>query len=149
MYHCCPCNYTVLVDVIRTGRRNNVGPASQMVAQHYFTIWPMYRVIQVVFFGGIKRQGMAVRSNTGQSTSSASMLGQRRIRFTGIRPVMGCDAGPTLFRYWAGRPTLYVPGTSYRRVHWLISDGGGGRNRPTRWRCTCLLGSFNNYILNI
>ena len=29
---------------------NNVGPASQTVAQHYFTIWPMYRVIWVVAF---------------------------------------------------------------------------------------------------
>ena len=36
---------------------NNVGPASQTVAQHYFTIVPMYRVIRVVAFRGIKRQG--------------------------------------------------------------------------------------------
>ena len=33
---------------------NNVGPASQTVAQHYFTIGPMYRVIRVVAFRGIK-----------------------------------------------------------------------------------------------
>ena len=33
----------------------------------------------------------------GQSpNNSVSMLGQRRIRFTGIEPAMGCDAGPTL-----------------------------------------------------
>ena len=30
---------------------NNIGQASQTVAQHYFTIGPMYRVIQVVDFG--------------------------------------------------------------------------------------------------
>ena len=29
---------------------NNVGPGSQTVAQHYFTIGPMYRVISVVAF---------------------------------------------------------------------------------------------------
>ena len=29
---------------------NNVGPASQMVAQHYLTIGPMYRVIWVVAY---------------------------------------------------------------------------------------------------
>ena len=34
---------------------NNNGPASQTVAQHYFTIGPMYRVARVVAFRGIKR----------------------------------------------------------------------------------------------
>ena len=33
---------------------NNVGPESQAVAQHCFTIGSMYRVIQVVAFRGIK-----------------------------------------------------------------------------------------------
>ena len=47
-----------------------------------------------------------VRANTGQSPNSVSMLGQRRIRLTGIEPAMGCDAGPTSNRYWVGRPTL-------------------------------------------
>ena len=59
-------------------------------------------------------------------------------RWPNIEPVLGGLAY-----------TLCVPGTSYRRVHWFISDGGG-RNRPTRWRYTCFLGSFNNnYILDI
>ena len=31
---------------------DNVGPASQTVAQYYFTIGPMYRVIRVVVFCG-------------------------------------------------------------------------------------------------
>ena len=43
---------------------------------------------------------MAIRANTGQSRKSASMLGQRRIRLTGIESAMGCDADPTLNRYW-------------------------------------------------
>ena len=62
---------------------NNVGPASQMLAQHYFTTGPMYRVIRLVPFRGIKRQctRMAVRANTAQSPNSASMLGQHRICF--------------------------------------------------------------------
>ena len=30
---------------------------------------------------------------------------------------MGYNAGPTLNRYWVGRPTMCVPGTSYRSVH--------------------------------
>ena len=38
------------------------------------------------------------------------MLGQRRIRLNGIEPAIGCDTGPTLNRYWVGRP-LCVPGT--------------------------------------
>ena len=33
---------------------NNVGPASQTVAQHYFTIGPMYCVIREVVFRGIR-----------------------------------------------------------------------------------------------
>ena len=98
---------------------NSVGPASQTVAQHYFTIWPMYRVIWVMAFRGIKRQCTrnAVRANTGQSLNSVSMLGQRRVRLTSIEPAMGCDAGTTLNRCWVGGPTLCVPGTWYRLVH--------------------------------
>ena len=55
----------------------NVGPASLTVAQHYFTIGPMYRVIRVVSFKDIKRQctGMAARENTGQSPNFVSRLG--------------------------------------------------------------------------
>ena len=34
---------------------NNVGPASQSVAQHYFTIGPMYRAVRIVAFWDIKR----------------------------------------------------------------------------------------------
>ena len=68
------------------------------------------------------------RANTRQSPDYVSRLGQRRIRLTSIEPAMGCDAGPSLNRYRVGKPTLCVPGTSHRRVHWLIS-GGGGRNR--------------------
>ena len=41
----------------------------------------------------------------GQSPNSVSMLGQRRIRVTCIEPAMGFDSGPTLNRYWVGRPT--------------------------------------------
>ena len=120
---------------------NDVGPASQTVAQHYFTIGPMYHVIRVVAFWGIKRQctRIAVRAHPGQSPNSVSMLGQRRIRLTGIETAMSCNAGPTLNRYLVGRPTLCAP------VHCIDAYGdGGGRNRHT-----CLLGSFNNYILDI
>ena len=92
---------------------NNVGPASQTVAHHYFTIGLMYRVIRVVAFRGIKRHPYGSQANTGQSHNSVSMLGQRRIRSTGIGPAMGCDAGPTLHRYWVGRHTL-----TYQRLWW-------------------------------
>ena len=84
----------------------------------------MYRVIRVVAFrGGIKCH--LYGANTGQSPNSVPMLGQRRIRLSSIEPAMGCDAGPTLNRYLVGRPTLCVRGTSYRRLHELIRDGGG------------------------
>ena len=113
---------------------------------------------------------MVVRANKGQSPNSVSMFGQRRIRLTGIETAMGCDAGPTLNRYWMGRPTLCVPGTSYAYTDLLedvtvrsgvkdtrhnmdvtlASTGDGfGRNRPTRRKYTCLLGSFNKDILDI
>ena len=97
---------------------SSVCSASRTVRQHYFTIGQLLRVIRVVAFLRINRQctRMAVRANTVQSSISASMLGQRRIRLTGIEPAMGCDAGPTLIRYWVGRPTLCVPGASYRRI---------------------------------
>ena len=45
---------------------NNVGPASQTVAQHYFTIGPMYRAIpEVAFRGGIKRHPYSSQSKHG------------------------------------------------------------------------------------
>ena len=150
----------------------NVGPASQTVTNHYITIGPRYHVIRVVAFRGIKRQctRMAVRANTEQSPNYVSMLGQRQIRLNSIETATSCDAGPTLNRYWVGGPTLCVPGTTYRRytdlsmnvtvrsvvknttsTTWMLASTGdcGGRNRPTRWRYTCLLGSFNKYILDI
>ena len=58
---------------------------SQRVDQHYFTIGPMYRVIRVVAFRGIKRHPYDIQSKHGQSPKSVSLLGQRRIRLgTGI-----------------------------------------------------------------
>ena len=51
---------------------NNVGPASQKVAQRYFTIGPMYRVIRVVAFfwggGGVKRHPYGSQSKHGTIT---------------------------------------------------------------------------------
>ena len=35
------------------------------------------------------------------------------------------------------------------RIVDLMNDVYSGRNRRTRWRYTCLLGSVNNYILDI
>ena len=81
---------------------NNVGPALQTVAQHYLIIDPMYRVIRVVAFQGGKCHPYGSQSRHGQSLNSVSMVGQRRIRLTGIEPAMGCDAGLTMNRYWVG-----------------------------------------------
>ena len=39
------------------------------------------------------------------------VLRQRRTRFTGIEPAMGCNAGPTLNRKLVGKPTFPVSGT--------------------------------------
>ena len=49
---------------------NNVGPASHTVAQHYFTIRPMYRVIRVVAFRGIKYHLYGSQSKHGTLTQS-------------------------------------------------------------------------------
>ena len=43
-----------LVKSLRGFGWNNVGPTSQTVAQHYFSIGVMYRVIRVVAFRGDK-----------------------------------------------------------------------------------------------
>ena len=88
---------------LKCSGRDNVGPALQTVAQLYFTIGPTNRVIRVVAFRVTR---MAVRANTEQSLNSVSMLGQRQIRLTSIKPVIGCDAGPPLNQYWVGRPIV-------------------------------------------
>ena len=41
---------------------DNVGPASQTVAQDYFTFGPVYRGIQIVAFRGIKRHPYGIHS---------------------------------------------------------------------------------------
>ena len=87
---------------------NDVGPTLQTVAQHYFTIGPMYRVSGVVAFRGTKRHQYDSQPNMGQSPNSVSMLGQHRIRLAGIESAMGCDAGPTLNRIgWVGLHCVY------------------------------------------
>ena len=94
---------------------NNVGPASQhgpiAIGPTLFHNWA-----NVLCYPGSGLSGHKA-SPVGQSEQTVSMLGQRRIRLTSIEAAMGCDAGPTLNRYWLGRPTLCVPGTSYRPVH--------------------------------
>ena len=52
---------------------NNVGPESQTVAQHYFTIGPMYCVIRVVAFQGIKHHLYGSQRKHGQSPNSVLM----------------------------------------------------------------------------
>ena len=99
---------------------NIVGPASQSVAQHYFTIGPMYCVIRLKAFRGTKRHPYGRQSKNGTITQFWLIVG---------------PASKTIDRYWVGGPTCCVPGTSYRRVRWLIS-GGGRRNRPTHWKYT-------------
>ena len=63
---------------------NNVGPVSQTVDQHYFTIGPMYRAIRVVAFRGIKR--------SEQTRDYQSILFQCWASVV--------NTGPTLSRYW-------------------------------------------------
>ena len=55
---------------------NNV---ARTVAQHYFTIGPMYRVIWVAAFRGIKRHPYGSQSKHGQLPNSVSMFGHCRI----------------------------------------------------------------------
>ena len=103
---------------------NNGGPASQTVSQHYFIIDPMYRVFRVVAFLERKCHRMAVRANTGQSLNYVSMVGQPRIRLTGIKPAMGCDAGPTLNRYWDGYIVLHrcCPANTKHRITFVQDE---------------------------
>ena len=75
---------------------NNVGPVSQTVAQNYVKIGPMYRVIWVVTFQGIKCHPYGSQSKHGTTPNSVSMLGQRRIQLTGIEPATLADIEPVL-----------------------------------------------------
>ena len=77
---------------------NNVGPASQTVAHQFCTIGPMYRVIRVVAFRGIKRHPYGSQIKHGQSPNSISMLGQRRIRW----PALNQPWAATLGKHWTG-----------------------------------------------
>ena len=54
---------------------NNVGLELQAVAQHYFTIWPMYGVIRVVAFRGIKRHPYGSQSKHGTITQFCFNVG--------------------------------------------------------------------------
>ena len=96
---------------------NNVGPASQTLAQHYFTIRPMYRVIRVNASRRIKRHPYGNQSKHRSITQFCFNLGLASKMIDCIKLAIGCEAGPTLSRYWVDRPTLCVTGTSYRRVH--------------------------------
>ena len=54
---------------------NNVGPALQTVAQHYFTIGPMYGIIRVVAFRKIKCHPYGSQSKHGAITQICSNVG--------------------------------------------------------------------------
>ena len=54
---------------------NNFSPASQTVAEHYFTIGPMYRVIRVVALRGIKRHPYGSQSKHGTITQFCFNVG--------------------------------------------------------------------------
>ena len=54
---------------------NNGGPALQTVAQHYFTIGPMYHVIWVVAFPGIKGHPYGSQSKHGTITKFCFNVG--------------------------------------------------------------------------
>ena len=52
---------------------NNVGPVSQTVAQHYISIWPMYRVIWCFWRRDVKRhQHNAAVGKDGKITQCCS-----------------------------------------------------------------------------
>ena len=54
---------------------NNVGPVSQTVAQHYFIIDPMYRVIRVVAFRRRKCHPYVSQSKHGTITQFSLNVG--------------------------------------------------------------------------
>ena len=108
---------------------NTVGPALQTMAQHYFTIGP----IDASCYPGSGCFNVGPASNTIDRHWTS----------------MGCDTGPTLNRYWVGRPTLCVPGTlldAYTDLSAMVVEGIGLYFDDIQ---VCLLGSNNNYILDI
>ena len=108
---------------------NTVGPALQTMAQHYSTIGPIDASCYPG--GGCFNVGPASNTIDRHWTS------------------MGCDTGPTLNRYWVGRPTLCVPGTlldAYTDLSAMVVEGIGLYFEDIQ---VCLLGSYNKYILDI
>ena len=106
---CSERNIFTIIFVVRSLKGlgwNNVGPASQTVAQQYFAIGPMYRVIWPVAFMAMRDESFiriavaAVLCRIGccrcglriisRWVSVVVVLSQRR---TGIEPAMGCDSG--------------------------------------------------------
>ena len=77
-------------------KRNNVGPASQMVARHYISIGPMYRVIWCFWPLDVNSMVKRVTSimqpseNTIglQSPNAVSMTGQRRRLWVNIETAL-------------------------------------------------------------
>ena len=69
--------FTIIFEVksLKGFGRNNVGPVSQTVAQTYFTIGSMYRVIRVVAFLGIKCHQYGSQSKHGTITQFCFNVG--------------------------------------------------------------------------
>ena len=68
---------------------NNVGQASQTVAQHYISIGSIYRVIWCFWLRDFKgHQHNAASENTVQSPNAVSMTGQRRRLWVNIATVL-------------------------------------------------------------
>ena len=68
---------------------NNVGPASQTVAQHYISFGTMYRVIWCAGAGNLKVTSIMRQSEkTVQSPNAVSMTGQRRRLWANIEIVL-------------------------------------------------------------
>ena len=79
---------------------NTAGPASQTMAQHYFTIGSMYHVIRVVAFRGMKASPAGQSEPTRDNHPILFQWTSVGYDFDRIEPAMGCDVGSTLNRYW-------------------------------------------------
>ena len=86
------CSEIIIVMIIFVAKslkglgRNNVGPASQTVAQHYISIGPMYRVIWC--FCRQVTSIMQQSEKTVQSSNAVTMTGQRRRLWVNIETVL-------------------------------------------------------------
>ena len=110
---------------------NNVGPALQTMAQHYFIIDPMYRVIRIMAFRVRKVTRMAVRANRGNHP----ILFQCWASVEYDWPALNQQWAATLAQQWTGIEWVHC-------VAWMLTS----KHKTLYYLCTTLYKCYTNVL---